>query len=97
MFVIKMMDLQGTVSSNSPTFSLGCYLKSYNPEDSDGRGSAVFTTKIEDAATFRTFGEAMDLYRSVPNCRPIRADGEPNRPLTAFTIMIEPLDNGEGM
>lgn len=95
MFVIKMISLEGKLMSDSPEFVSGCYLKEYDPEAHNGRGSAIFTANIKDAATFTSFGQAFKAYRGVPRCRPLREDGEPNRPLTAFTVMIEPV-KGEG-
>jgi hypothetical protein len=37
---------------------------------------------------FKTAGEAWMLWRRPSRVRPVRADGKPNRPLTAFTIEV---------
>ena len=36
------------------------------------------------------FEEAFELYTKISVNQPLRADGKPNRPLTAFTIGFEP-------
>jgi len=51
----------------------------------------VTTPDITKAARYET-GAALELWRSVdPRC-PVRPDGEPNRPLTAFSIEIGPVE-----
>lgn len=64
----------------------GEYLKSYDPEAHDGFGDATFTTDINKALVFDTFAAALLFTRQQPANRPLRADGRPNRPLTAFTL-----------
>jgi hypothetical protein len=64
------------------------FLQAYDPEYAGGRGLAEWTDDIETAMRFSTAGEAWMLWRSVSMTRPVRADGEPNRPLTAFTIEV---------
>jgi hypothetical protein len=49
----------------------------------------VTTSDIRRATRF-TSSEAANLYHAVDRRNPTRADGEPNRPLTAFTVDIEP-------
>lgn len=65
------------------------YLKSYDPEAGDGRGAAVFTDLISEAMSFPSADAGWELWRSSPASRPLRPDGRPNRPLTAFTIEIQ--------
>ncbi|WP_372507741.1 MULTISPECIES: DUF2510 domain-containing protein [Mycobacteriaceae] len=48
----------------------------------------VTTPDIQWATRFSAT-ETVDLYRAVDRRNPTRADGEPNRPLTAFTIETE--------
>lgn len=71
----------------------GHYLKSYDPEAFDGRGDAEFTTTRSEAMRFSDAGEALELWRAVPKSRPVRPDGKPNRPLTAFSVMTEAADD----
>lgn len=69
----------------------GEYVKVYDPEAHDGRGYIEFTLDLKEAITFASRREAMDFWRTVSVTRPIRPDGKPNRPLTAFSVMIEDL------
>jgi hypothetical protein len=64
------------------------FLKTYDPEAYDGRGFAEWTRNVDEALKFPTAGEAWMLWRGVSRTRPTRSDGEPNRPLTAFTIEV---------
>lgn len=85
---------RGTISN--PDLLDGQYLKSYDPEAFDGRGDATFTDKIEQALRFNDIVEAMDFVRTVPASRPLREDGNPNRPLTAFTLEFRDPEAGKG-
>jgi hypothetical protein len=67
---------------------VGCYLAAYDPEGNDGRGVAAWTPDPEKALTFATGADATACYRAVPHSRPVRADGQPNQPLTMFTVMV---------
>jgi len=86
--VIRCVDLVGITrhpSNGSPAHQ---YLASYDPEAYDGRGFAEWTADIELAMRFPTAGEAWMLWRQPSRVRPVRSDGQPNRPLTAFTIEV---------
>ncbi len=67
----------------------GEYLKSFDPEAHDGRGEAKFTKNIKDAMVFTDATEAIRMWQSQPVTRPLREDGKPNRPLSAFSAMFE--------
>jgi hypothetical protein len=68
---------------------VGWWLKSFDPEAFDGRGDALFTDRPDLALRFETLGEAFELWRRQSRCRPLREDGEPNRPLTAFSVTFD--------
>lgn len=63
----------------------GMYVKHYDPDGvfADGTMLAV-TDKPEEAKQFSGKGEALEYYNQVSKKEPVRADGKPNRPLTAF-------------
>lgn len=61
----------------------GQYLYSFDFEAFDGRGSITMTAKLAEAKQFSDMAEALEFYHRSPECRPIREDGKPNRPLTA--------------
>lgn len=71
------------------------FLKEYDPEGHDGLGHVEATPNIEEAMIFADSKAAFACYRAVPASRPIRDDGKPNRPLTAFTVTIERRTNHE--
>jgi hypothetical protein len=68
--------------------AVGCYLAYYDPEADDGHGAARWTLDPDEAMTFVSATAAMDCYRAVPTTRPVRADGQPNRPLTMFAVGV---------
>jgi hypothetical protein len=68
----------------------GEYLESYDPEARDGHGLIYWTPDPVRALVFPTFAAAFGMWRAVPACRPVRWDGQPNRPLTAYTVVFEP-------
>ena len=67
---------------------IGDYLQAYDPEFMNGAGLATWTTNPEHALLFTTKTQAMDLWKTVPRSKPRRADGEPNRPLTAYSVEV---------
>ena len=69
----------------------GQWLKSYDPEAFGGQGDATFTDRIADAIHFLSVAEAMQLWATQSRTCPLRPDGRPNKPLTAFTVEIETL------
>lgn len=66
----------------------GEYLKEYNPSAFDGYGDVVFTDRKQDALTFVSFTEAKIFVNQMPKNRPLREDGRPNRPISAFTLEL---------
>ncbi len=72
--LIEFVGIRGPEWKPVPT---GSWLKSYDPDAYDGRGSATWTFDTE---------AAMACWRTVSTVRPTRPDGQPNRPLTAATI-----------
>jgi hypothetical protein len=78
----------------------GRYLKAYDPtwlhepvEELPGvdRFVAVLesTANIAEAKRFATLQDAILCRNSVSPNQPVRPDGRPNRPLTAFTMTFE--------
>jgi hypothetical protein len=88
MIVIRCVDLVGKARHPSRGMPTHQYLLSYDPEAYNGRGFAEWTNDIERAMRFRTAGEAWMLWRRPSRVRPVREDGQPNRPLTAFSIEV---------
>lgn len=51
-------------------------------------GSATPTQRIERAKRYATRADAMEAWRLPSTTYPVRPDGQPNRPLTAFNIEL---------
>lgn len=91
MIVIRAVKLEGFADSG-PYDVGGQWLMRYDVEAFDGRGEAVFTDKKEEALKFKDIGEAFEAWKKQSVKRPLRPDGQANRPLTAFTITFEPWE-----
>ena len=64
----------------------GKFLAEFDPEFAEGRGLAKWTADWRKAMAFDSMGPAFELWRAIPASRPVRDDGKPNRPLTAFSV-----------
>jgi hypothetical protein len=76
--------------------SSGQFLESYDPEytedPADPRtGLAVWTNEVGRAQVFPSAKEALECWRTQSVTKPLRPDGQPNRPLSAYTVSISPL------
>lgn len=67
----------------------GAWLASFDPEAHEGYGEVVFTLIPARIMRFADAAQAMEYIRQVPRARPVRGDGKPNRPLTAYTWQVE--------
>ena len=73
------------------------WLVSYDPNASATTpptyptGEATFSEDASKALSFAGPGEAYTYARQVSSAVPLRPDGMPNRPLTAFGLIIAPL------
>lgn len=67
----------------------GDYLVTYDPDAHDGGGDVLTSPNIEDATRFASAREAWLVWQMQSGVRPLRPDGQPNRPLTAFNIIIQ--------
>jgi hypothetical protein len=67
------------------------YIQSYDTSvcDEKGYGKLSVTDDIAEAKKFTDFIEASNFWKQQSETVPIRPDGRPNRPLTAFTVTLE--------
>jgi hypothetical protein len=65
------------------------YLKSYDIEAHGGRGEVLTTYDINKALRFDSQAAAMLAWKTQSKVQPLRDDGRPNRPLTAFSATFE--------
>jgi hypothetical protein len=98
MVVIRLL---GQING-APTPYDGLYLMKYQVgiEGVDPHGARMSalveaTSSLALARKFKTSAEAVECYRQIDPRIPHRADGRPNRPLTAFTVSIETLPEPE--
>lgn len=75
-----------TEGVESPPELAGQYLKSFDVNAHDGLGTAEWTVSVGQAMKFADLIEAVETWRTQSVVRPLRADGQPNRPLTAFSV-----------
>jgi hypothetical protein len=68
----------------------GHWLHAFDPEYGGGRGIADFTNDPAKAARFPSKQAAMACWQYRSRSRPTRPDGRPNKPLTAYTCVVEP-------
>jgi len=66
-------------------------IRHYDPEGHSGFGDVLFTMRVDKAIKFNTAEEAYKFWLQIPKNRPVRDDGLPNRPLTAFTVEVVQL------
>ena len=73
----------------------GQYVQSYDPEvhrpDGSYDGGRLICTRDPAKAGVFDFDSALALWKAGPTCacHRLRADGKPNRPLTAFDVAME--------
>lgn len=83
--------LHGT-AQGVPTPDDGRYVVEYDPAILPGDTVHLVTTHdIHAAKHFATAPEAFECWRAVAPNMPVRPDGQPNRPLTAYTVEIRPV------
>lgn len=79
----------------------GKYIKSFDPLAHDplgrGRGNLIVTPNKNEAQVFSDIIAAMNFWKQQSPIVPLRDDGRPNRPLTAFSITFEYLDRPENI
>jgi hypothetical protein len=73
------------------TRMVGMLVKAHDPNMRDGRGWTEWTDDERFARRFRSPVEALDFWRQQSTVRPLRPDGKPNRPLTAYSIEVVKL------
>jgi hypothetical protein len=74
------------------------YLKSFDPDahapgmPAYPTGDAEWTSVPGEAMIFPTHVEALMFWKTQSTIVPLRPDGKPNRPLTAFSVSVERLE-----
>lgn len=89
--VIRAVQLEGFAMVGRGDVK-GNYLQAFDVDAFDGRGDATFTDDKAKALVFDSLAKAFETWKTQSTIRPLRPDGKPNRPLTAFTITFEQAD-----
>lgn len=73
------------------------YVMTYDPDmpwpehDNGGCGWVETTRDIKKALRLKDIGAALTVWKMQSERIPLRADGKPNRPLTAYSCSMVPL------
>ena len=62
------------------------WLRRFDPDALGGRGWTDFADDPTEAMRFDTVEAVMECWKTQSRTVPLRDDGRPNRPLTAYTI-----------
>lgn len=72
-------------------FEQTVYLASFDVDARDGRGDVILTGSLARAMRFESQRELFETWQTASTVRPVRPDGRPNKPLTAYTVQSEPI------
>jgi hypothetical protein len=72
--VIQILDLNGS------------YVQEYTADGFEGCGYLKVTADIREAKQYPGIKDVLEEWKRVSTTHPVRLDGKPNRPLSAFTI-----------
>jgi len=70
----------------------GDYLEWSDPDARGGRGDDRWTPDFSKAKKFATFMDAMECWKAQSTVVPFRPDGKPNRPMTAYSVSPEEIE-----
>jgi hypothetical protein len=80
------------VAAVSNEIEVGKYLEWSDPDAKHGMGDDRWTDDVAKAKRFPSFEAAMACWTATSRIRPRRPDGEPNRPMTAYSVSVEKLE-----
>jgi hypothetical protein len=66
----------------------GQYVRACDFDAGEGRGNVVTTTRQDRALMFGSFKDAFGYWQTVSRRYPLRPDGMPNRPLSAYHMEV---------
>jgi hypothetical protein len=83
--------IHGLVNGDDTPYD-GTYLKRFDFHNAPPGEANLYTVATpQEAAQFPDLETAREELMKVDPRAPIRRDGKPNRPLTAFSVSIEPV------
>ena len=69
----------------------GCWVSEYDPNGNGGAGHVKLAFESALARRFDTSAAAVMCWGQQSTLVPLRDDGKPNRPLTAWTVTIKEI------
>lgn len=82
-----IIQIMGVAPSGRPP-PVPTWVKDADFDADGGRGFIAMTQKKGEAKRFEDAGLAMEYYRTASKVVPLRPDGKPNRPMTAYHVSI---------
>jgi hypothetical protein len=82
--------VEAVISHGGPVY--GDYLEWSDPDDKNGWGFDGWTPDLNRAQRFATFEDAMQCWKAQSTVVPFRPDGKPNRPMTAYSVTPEKIE-----
>jgi hypothetical protein len=82
----KLRHMRDIVQGNVKT----SWLLRFDADAWSGRGVIKRTQDRAEAKRFASFSDVIECWKTQSTVRPLRPDGKPNRPLTAYSI--EPVE-----
>jgi hypothetical protein len=73
------------------------WVRAFDPDGSGGLGTIVLTADLDTAIRFANLESAVTFWQQQSTLQPLRDDGKPNRPLTAFTVVVQTLKAAQQM
>lgn len=83
-----LMEILG--AADGTVYEHDLFLAEFDADAFDGRGFVRLTDVPAKAIQFPSQVAVMDAWRTQSKVRPIRDDGRPNRPLTAYHVLARP-------
>lgn len=64
------------------------WIRAFDVDAFGGRGDVTFTSDPRRALAFGDRAQALKAWQTQSTVRPVRPDGQPNRPITSFTVEV---------
>jgi hypothetical protein len=93
-YVIRILGAEGPITEQHGE-PAGLYLSALDVDAYDGLGYAAATRVLDNALRFPTYEAAFEAWRQQSRVRPLRPDGKPNRPATAFSVTFDRVDDAD--
>lgn len=86
----KILRIVG-LADGRPSVHDGLFVTECDVDARDGRGAVYTTPERREARQFPGTVSALEYWKRQSKVTPLRDDGQPNRPLTAYSVEVENL------